>query len=67
MASVVDPESYAGILSTLKIQDGSLGLYDRYQLASKAFEHTATYDRAIADYLSGKTMDAVQACYNTGE
>ena len=67
VASVVDPESYAGILSTLKNQGGALGLYDRYQLASKAFEHTATYDRAIADYLYGKTMDAVQACYNTGE
>jgi phosphoribosylaminoimidazolecarboxamide formyltransferase/IMP cyclohydrolase len=35
----------------------------RYNLACKAFAHTAEYDRAIADYLAGQTDDGVKACY----
>ncbi|MCW8800000.1 MAG: hypothetical protein OQK71_03635, partial [Desulfobacter sp.] len=67
VASVVDPKSYDGILALLKTKDGALGLNDRYSLASKAFEHTAQYDRAIADYLAGLSKKDVQSCYNTGE
>jgi phosphoribosylaminoimidazolecarboxamide formyltransferase/IMP cyclohydrolase len=36
-------------------------------LASKAFAHTAQYDRAIADYLTGLSKKDVEACYKTGE
>lgn len=67
VASVVDPKSYDDIVSTLKKQDGALGLKDRYALASKAFEHTAQYDRAIADYMAGLSNKDVQSCYKTGE
>jgi phosphoribosylaminoimidazolecarboxamide formyltransferase/IMP cyclohydrolase len=67
VASVVDPESYDGILARLKAKDGALGLNDRYSLASKAFAHTARYDRAIADYLTGLSKKDVEACYKTGE
>lgn len=67
VASVVDPKSYDSILALLKTKDGALGLNDRYSLASKAFEHTAQYDRAIADYLAGLSKKDVQSCYNTGE
>ncbi|MGM0655890.1 MAG: hypothetical protein ACQETR_11305 [Thermodesulfobacteriota bacterium] len=67
VASVVDPESYDGILARLKAKDGALGLNDRYLLASKAFAHTAQYDRAIADYLTGLSKKDVEACYKTGE
>jgi phosphoribosylaminoimidazolecarboxamide formyltransferase/IMP cyclohydrolase len=67
VASVVDPESYDGILARLKAKDGALGLNDRYSLASKAFAHTAQYDRAIADYLTGLSKKDVEACYKTGE
>lgn len=67
VASVVDPKSYDGILDVLKTKDGALGLKDRYSLASKAFEHTAQYDRAIADYLTGLSKQDVQLCYKTGE
>lgn len=67
VAPVVDPKSYDGILSVLKAKDGALGIEDRYALALKAFEHTAQYDRAIADYLSGLSKKEIQSCYNTGE
>jgi len=66
VAAVVDPESYDGILARLNAKDGALGLNDRYSLASKAFTHTAQYDRAIADYLTGLSKKDVEACYKTG-
>lgn len=48
------PEHYSSIIDALRSHEGtSVGL--RRQLAIDAFEHTAEYDRAIADYLRGKT------------
>lgn len=67
VASVVDPASYPGILDKVESQDGALSLEDRYILSKKAFEHTAVYDRTIADYLGDKAMEEVQSCYKTGE
>lgn len=67
VASVVDPSSYAGILDKVKAQDGALSLADRYELSKKAFEHTAVYDRTIADWLGAQAMDNVHSCYKTGE
>jgi phosphoribosylaminoimidazolecarboxamide formyltransferase/IMP cyclohydrolase len=67
VASVVDPRSYKGILEKLKAKNGSLGLDDRYALSKKAFEHTAVYDRTIADFLASQSNDTVQACYKSGE
>jgi phosphoribosylaminoimidazolecarboxamide formyltransferase / IMP cyclohydrolase len=62
-ASVVDPADYQSILDELAARDGRLGLETRFRLAKKAFDHTAVYDRAIADYLAGLTFDAVRAAY----
>ncbi len=67
VASVVDPASYAGILDKVKVQDGALTLADRYELSKKAFEHTAVYDRTIADWLGARAMQDVESCYETGE
>ncbi|WP_035237403.1 hypothetical protein [Desulfobacter vibrioformis] len=67
VAPVVDPKSYDTILAVLKTKEGALGMEDRYSLASKAFEHTARYDRSIADYLVGLSKKDVQSCYQTGE
>jgi len=67
VASVVDPSSYGDILDKVNSQNGALGLADRYELSKKAFEHTAVYDRTIADYLGAQTMDQVRSCYKTGE
>ena len=63
VASVVDPADYGQILSVLKSNQGSTSLDLRFQLARKAFEHTAVYDRTIADFLVSKAIDDVKTCY----
>ena len=63
VASVVDPADYGNILAVLKANRGSTSLDLRFQLARKAFDHTAVYDRTIADFLVSKTIDDVTTCY----
>ena len=63
VASVVDPLDYKMILSRMKANNGSTSLELRYQLAKKAFEHTAVYDRTIADFLGAKSYEDVKTCY----
>ena len=66
VASVTHPDDYSKILEKLTAGKGCLRLADRYDLAVRAFEHTAAYDRAIADYLAGKARETLQSCYQTG-
>ena len=65
VASVVNPADYEGILKSMGQNSGVLSLADRFSLSQKAFEHTAVYDRTIADYLAGLSVDDMAACYNT--
>lgn len=48
---VVDAGDYARILDEVATQEGAVSDATRFDLAVKAFEHTAGYDAAIADYL----------------
>lgn len=64
VAGVVDPHDYERIVNELEARDGCLSLALRYELACKAFEHTAEYDRTIADFLAGQSVQAVKGCYN---
>jgi phosphoribosylaminoimidazolecarboxamide formyltransferase/IMP cyclohydrolase len=64
VASVVDPSDYETIISEMKENSGSISLDLRFQLAQKAFEHTATYDRTIADFLKARVSDDVRGCYS---
>ncbi len=52
---VVDPDDYAEVLQTLEAGDGAVPAELRLRLAAKAFEHTARYDGAIANYLGSRT------------
>jgi phosphoribosylaminoimidazolecarboxamide formyltransferase/IMP cyclohydrolase len=63
VATVVDPGDYGRIISETKANGGRLSLRLRYELAKKAFEHTAVYDRHIADFLASKPHDDVDSCY----
>ncbi|MCP4367957.1 MAG: hypothetical protein GY797_07570 [Deltaproteobacteria bacterium] len=63
VASVVDPLDYEMILSHMKDSSQSTSLKLRYRLAQKAFEHTAVYDRTIADFLDDKSYEDVKGCY----
>ena len=56
VAAVCDPADYPKIVDELNESDGTLSLETRFALAQKAFGHTAQYDRAIADYLSERTL-----------
>ncbi|QTF91481.1 MAG: bifunctional phosphoribosylaminoimidazolecarboxamide formyltransferase/IMP cyclohydrolase, partial [Halomonas sp. BM-2019] len=51
---VVDAGDYARVLGEIAAQDGAVSDATRFDLAVKAFEHTAGYDAAIADYLGGR-------------
>jgi len=64
VASVVDPADYAVILSEMKTNNGKISLKLRFELAQKAFEHTAVYDRTIADFLGSQFYENVKGCYN---
>ncbi|GIW06490.1 MAG: bifunctional purine biosynthesis protein PurH [Dehalococcoidia bacterium] len=51
---VCDPADYDGILEGLR--SGGIDADRRRQLAAKAFQHTASYDTVIAEYLRGDSV-----------
>jgi phosphoribosylaminoimidazolecarboxamide formyltransferase/IMP cyclohydrolase len=57
---VVDPLDYSLVLADMDMYGGAVGDETRFSLAIKAYEHTASYDGAIANYfgrLVQKTAD----------
>lgn len=60
---VVEPGDYDALIGELKKNQGKLSLEFRYKMAGKAFEHTARYDRAIADYFARTGIDLVKSAY----
>ncbi|WP_186436941.1 bifunctional phosphoribosylaminoimidazolecarboxamide formyltransferase/IMP cyclohydrolase [Vreelandella titanicae] len=58
---VVNSSDYPRVLGELAAQDGQVSRATRFDLAVKAFEHTAGYDGAIADYLGRKVSTADEA------
>ena len=52
VAVVVSPKSYGRVLAEIE-EGGEISEGARRELAVEAFRHTALYDAAIADYLSG--------------
>ncbi len=63
VAPVVDPSDYPMIISEMASNNGMTSLELRYSLAKKAFEHTAVYDRTIADFLNSRPFTGVKECY----
>ena len=63
VSSVVDPADYERIISELQENSGAISLDLRFQLAQKAFEHTAVYDKTIAEFLKSKVSDDAKGCY----
>ncbi len=54
VAVVVNPANYNGLLASLRAGGGALDEATRFRLAVAAFEHTAAYDGAIANYLGAR-------------
>ena len=52
---IVDPTDYSSVIDELKQNNGSTTHTTRFNLAVKAFEHTAYYDGTIANYFGVKT------------
>ncbi|WP_374324630.1 bifunctional phosphoribosylaminoimidazolecarboxamide formyltransferase/IMP cyclohydrolase [Azonexus sp.] len=53
VAIVTDPADYAPLLAEMQANGGALQLGTRFNLAKKAFTHTARYDSMIANWLTG--------------
>jgi phosphoribosylaminoimidazolecarboxamide formyltransferase / IMP cyclohydrolase len=51
VAVLTRTDQYAAVLEELEANEGALSLKTRRSLAAAAFDATAAYDRAIADYL----------------
>src|SRR6185295_9860083 len=49
---VTDPADYALLIEEMAAGNGELSVTRRFELARKAFSHTAAYDSAISNYLT---------------
>ncbi|MCL4127310.1 UNVERIFIED_CONTAM: hypothetical protein GTU68_059403 [Idotea baltica] len=58
VAIVVDADDYTGLIE--EIQQDGISYQTRFRLATKAFEHTAQYDGAIANHLGRIQDDGMQ-------
>ncbi|EQD31282.1 bifunctional phosphoribosylaminoimidazolecarboxamide formyltransferase/IMP cyclohydrolase, partial [mine drainage metagenome] len=58
VAVLTDPADYPRLLQELEKNRGSISAATRFDLAVKAFSHTAEYDGAIATYLSGLNTES---------
>jgi phosphoribosylaminoimidazolecarboxamide formyltransferase/IMP cyclohydrolase len=54
---VTDPADYAAIIAELKANKNALSYKTRFELARKAFTHTARYDSAISNWLTAVDAD----------
>ncbi len=52
VAIVTDPADYAALVEEMRANGGQLGDATRFNLAKKAFTHTAQYDGHISNYLT---------------
>ncbi len=59
---LVDPRDYARVLEQLK-NSGAVADRTRFELATKAFAHTAAYDGAISGYLSSIAADGSRSAF----
>jgi phosphoribosylaminoimidazolecarboxamide formyltransferase/IMP cyclohydrolase len=53
VAVLVDPADYSSLLQELRAGGGIVSAATRFALAKKVFTHTAAYDAAISNYLTG--------------
>ncbi|MEQ1813825.1 MAG: bifunctional phosphoribosylaminoimidazolecarboxamide formyltransferase/IMP cyclohydrolase [Candidatus Nitrotoga sp.] len=63
VAVVTDPGDYADLLAEMQTNDCALSDATRFDLAKKAFSHTAAYDSAISNYLTTIQADGTRNAY----
>ncbi len=64
---VVNPDDYTTVLDEMTRTEGKISLNTRYLMAQKTFEHTAVYDRNIADYMSQTLTESIRECYTMND
>jgi phosphoribosylaminoimidazolecarboxamide formyltransferase / IMP cyclohydrolase len=52
VAVITEPADYAAVLAEMEASSGAISLRTRFELARRAFSHTAAYDSAIGNYLT---------------
>ena len=60
---VTDPADYASVLAEIQTNRGSVSDATRFDLAKKAFSHTAAYDSAISNYLTAIDAEGSRAAF----
>ena len=63
VASMCNPDDYSSILKEMREHAGSVSLKTRYTLAVQSFNHTAKYDKAIAEYLNSSNFEECEKIY----
>ena len=63
VAIVVNPSDYGRVIEEMKTDNNTLTNATRFDLAIKAFEHTAHYDGMIANYLGKITADSEHSLF----
>ncbi|GAB1233038.1 bifunctional phosphoribosylaminoimidazolecarboxamide formyltransferase/IMP cyclohydrolase [Ferrigenium sp. UT4] len=61
VAIVTDPADYADVLAEMQTNKGAVSEATRFDLAKKAFSHTAAYDAAISNYLTTINSDGTRS------
>ena len=65
VAIVTDTKDYSTILTEMHANGGAVSCATRFDLAKKAFSHTAAYDSAISNYLTTIHTDGTRSVYPT--
>ncbi len=63
VAIVTDPADYSIVLDEMRANKGAVSDATRFELAKKAFSHTAAYDSAISNYLTAINADGTRSAY----
>ncbi len=63
VAIVTDPADYAAVLAEMQDYGCAVSDTTRFDLAKKAFSHTAAYDSAISNYLTAINADGTCSAY----
>jgi phosphoribosylaminoimidazolecarboxamide formyltransferase/IMP cyclohydrolase len=61
VAVVTDPADYTRVLQEMQASGNAIGAALRFELARKAFSHTAEYDGAVSNYLTSLSSAGARA------
>jgi phosphoribosylaminoimidazolecarboxamide formyltransferase/IMP cyclohydrolase len=63
VAIVTNPTDYTSVLAEMQTNNGAVSDATRFDLAKKAFSHTAAYDAAISNYLTAINADGSNSAF----